>query len=114
VADDYGLSFLKTKGYAHEEAVSALQKLATIGSDHSFFSSHPDPEVRAERISLQIQGKALSIEETQQGLIDKTKSGLGFTKKILSKLAEWFPAIFTHPAQNKIQFMFSQYFFPQC
>lgn len=74
VADDYGLDFLKTKGYDPEDAVSALKKLAGLGSGHSFLSSHPDPGPRAERISLQIQGKALSIEETQQNLIDTAKS----------------------------------------
>lgn len=80
VADDYGLAFLKTKGYVPEDAVSALKKLAGLGSGHSFLSSHPDPELRAERISLQIQGKAHSIEETQQNLIDAAKP----------KIIEWY------------------------
>jgi len=75
-ADDYGLAFLESKGYAPEDAVSALKKLTGLGSGHSFLSSHPDPGLRAERISLQIQGKALSVEETQQDLIDTTKSKL--------------------------------------
>jgi len=80
VADDYGLAFLKSKGYTPEDAVSALKKLARLGSGHSFLSSHPDPGLRAERISLQIQGKALSVEETQQDLIDRAKS----------KIMEWY------------------------
>jgi len=80
VADDYGLAFLKSKGYTPEDAVSALKKLAGLGSGHSFLSSHPDPGLRAERISLQIQGKALSVEETQQDLIDRAKS----------KIMEWY------------------------
>jgi len=80
VADDYGLAFLKSKGYTPEDAVSALKKLAREGSGHSFLSSHPDPGLRAERISLQIQGKALSVEETQQDLIDTAKS----------KIMEWY------------------------
>jgi putative metalloprotease len=99
VADDYGLSFLKKKGYAPEKAVSALKKLATLGSNHSFLSSHPDPEERAERLSLQIQGKERSIAEAQQEYVTKVKSKLGFIDTLLSKLAEWFPAIFTNPAQ---------------
>jgi metalloprotease len=69
VADDYGLSFLKTRGYAPEDAVSALNKLAALGSGHSFLSTHPDPALRAERIGLQIQGKALSVEETHKNLL---------------------------------------------
>ena len=99
VADDYGLSFLKMKGYAPEKSVSALNKLATLGSNHSFLSSHPDPEERAERLSLQIQGKEKSITEAQQEIVTKVKSKLGFIDTLLSKLAEWFPAIFTNPAQ---------------
>lgn len=74
VADDYGLSFLKAQGHALEKAVSALKKLATLGSGHSFLSTHPDPALRAERISLQIQGKALSVEETQENLLAAIKS----------------------------------------
>lgn len=100
VADDYGLSFLKTKGYAPEEAVSALEKLATLGSNHSFLSSHPDPGIRAERLTLQIRGKIISIEETQQGFADKVKSKLGVIDKILSKIAGWFSSIFTQQTQN--------------
>jgi len=80
VADDYGLSFLKAQGYAPEDAVSALNKLAGLGSGHSFLSSHPDPALRAERISLQIQGKALSIEETQKNLLITIKQ----------KMNEWY------------------------
>jgi len=100
VADDYGLSFLKKKGYAPEKAVSALKKLATLGSSHSFLSSHPDPQARAERLSMQLQGKALSIEESQQSYVDKVKSRIGFIDTILSKLAEWLPSLFSHRAQK--------------
>lgn len=80
VADDYGLAFLKSKGYAPENAISALRKLAGLGSGHTFLSSHPEPGLRAERISLQIQGKAFSVEETQQDLIGAAKS----------KITEWY------------------------
>lgn len=83
VADDYGLTFLMKRGYAPAKAVSALEKLATLGSGHSFLATHPDPQLRAERIGLQIQGKALSIEDTQQGFIDK----------ILARMEKWFPSI---------------------
>jgi putative metalloprotease len=80
VADDYGLSFLNAQGYPPEDVVSALNKLAGLGSGHSFLSSHPDPALRAERISLQIQGKALSIEETQKNLLITIKQ----------KMNEWY------------------------
>ncbi|MEE4113785.1 MAG: M48 family metallopeptidase [Desulfobacteraceae bacterium] len=80
VADDYGLSFLMSQGHAPEAAVSALNKLAGLGSGHSFLSSHPDPALRAERIYLQIQGKVLSVEETQHN----------FIAAVRIKLAEWY------------------------
>jgi putative metalloprotease len=76
VADDFALSFLKGNGYAPEKAVSALNKLASLGADHSFLSSHPEPAARAERIELQIQGKAQSLEETRQAFIDRFKTKL--------------------------------------
>ena len=80
VADDFGLSFLKAQGHPPEKAVSALKKLASLGSGHSFLSTHPDPALRAERISLQIQGKSLSIEDTQEHLLDTIKN----------KVAAWY------------------------
>lgn len=90
VADDYGLSFLKAQGYAPGDAVSALNKLASLGSGHSFLSSHPDPALRAERISLQIEGKALSIEETQKNLLtiikDKIIDLYNFLRNIVAGL----------------------------
>jgi len=100
VADDYGLSYLNKEGFAPEKAVSALKKLATLGSNHSFLSSHPDPQARAERLSMQLQGKTLSIEETQQSYVDKVKSRIGFIDTILLKLAEWFPSLFSHRARK--------------
>lgn len=35
-AEDYVLQFLKQEGYDPQKAVSSLEKLATLGSDHSF------------------------------------------------------------------------------
>lgn len=80
VADDYGLSFLKARGHAPEDAVSALTKLAGLGSGHSFLSSHPDPALRAERINLQIHGRALSVEERQESLL----------ATVISKVKAWY------------------------
>lgn len=70
-ADDYGLAFLQKKQYDPTEAVQALRKLATLGKDHSFLSSHPDPDKRADRLELQLQGKTQPIEEVQRNLINK-------------------------------------------
>ncbi|MFZ5774730.1 MAG: M48 family metallopeptidase [Thermodesulfobacteriota bacterium] len=68
-ADDHGLAFLKQQGLPPLAAVSALRKLATLGGDHTFLSSHPAPDKRADRLELQIQGKALPIEEQQEGIL---------------------------------------------
>jgi len=53
-ADDYGLTFLKNKGYDTMSAISALRKLATLGNNHTFLSSHPAPGNRADRLEDQL------------------------------------------------------------
>ena len=73
-ADDYGLVFLKREKYSTPDAVSALRKIAKLSKGHSFLSSHPDPEKRADRLQAQLEGRALSIEETQQSLMSKIKA----------------------------------------
>ena len=73
-ADDYGLAFLKREQVAAQDAVSALKKIAKLNKGHSFLSSHPDPEQRADRLQAQLEGRALPIEEVQQGIIDKIKA----------------------------------------
>ncbi len=75
-ADDYGLAFLKREKFTAAAAVSALRKLARLNKGHSFLSSHPDPEKRAERLQAQLEGKGISIEERQTGLLSKIKGVL--------------------------------------
>jgi len=72
-ADDYGLLFLKKKDFEPRDAVSALKKLAGLGRGHSFLSSHPDPDKRAERLQAQLEGRALSIEENKQNILSRLK-----------------------------------------
>jgi putative metalloprotease len=72
-ADDYGLAFLRHETFEPQDAVSALKKISKLGNAHSFLSSHPDPDKRAERLQAQLEGRALSIEENQQGIISKVK-----------------------------------------
>ena len=50
-ADDYGIIYLRKLGHDRQPAISALTKLATLGNEHSFLSSHPAPEARAKRLS---------------------------------------------------------------
>jgi putative metalloprotease len=73
-ADDYGLVFLKKKNFEPKDAVSALKKLAGLGKGHSFLSSHPDPDKRAERLLAQLEGRALSIEESKQTILGRLKA----------------------------------------
>jgi metalloprotease len=75
-ADDYGFAFLKREKFNPQDAVSALKKMAMLGRDHSFLSSHPDPEKRAGRLQAQLEGKALSIEKNQQNILVKVKTFL--------------------------------------
>jgi len=56
-ADDYGLKFLIRQEYDRQAAISALRKLATLGADHSFLSSHPAPDTRADRLENQLSRK---------------------------------------------------------
>ena len=79
-ADDYGLTFLKRKMFKPEDAVSALKKIARLGKGHSFLSSHPDPDLRAERLQAQLEGRDLSIEEKKQSIIERIKAFLKITK----------------------------------
>jgi putative metalloprotease len=66
-ADDYGLAFVRKNNTNPGSAVTALEKLATLGSSHTFLSSHPAPDKRARRIAAQLAGKPLAEEEEGQG-----------------------------------------------
>lgn len=56
-SDDYGVAFLKRHGYPPQAMASALRKLAALsggkqsGTVEQMFSSHPEPNKRAERLS---------------------------------------------------------------
>lgn len=68
-ADLYGLRFLEEEGYDKTSAVAALEKLADLARQHTFLSSHPDPEERAQ---LMLSG---ALEEEMDG--DEDSSLLG-------------------------------------
>ncbi|HHO48474.1 MAG TPA: peptidase M48 [Desulfobacteraceae bacterium] len=73
-ADDFGLQFLMREGDDPADAVSALRKLAALGTNHTFLSSHPEPEERADRLELQIQGRDITLEEKQRHLAGRVRS----------------------------------------
>lgn len=78
-ADDYGLGFLENSGYGKDEAISALRKLASLGANHSFLSSHPAPAKRAERL----EGKSGISEDNK---LDRVNKVLLIAKNYLSAL----------------------------
>ncbi|RJX35416.1 MAG: peptidase M48 [Desulfurivibrio sp.] len=91
-ADDYGLAFLKKHGYQATAAVSALRKLAALGNDHSFLSSHPAPDQRAERLELQLAGKALPVVESRENLFGRLTGWLaGEFPGLYEWLCRFFP-----------------------
>ncbi len=99
-ADDYGLVFLKREKFEPQDAVSALKKIAKLGKGHSFLSSHPDPEKRAERLQAQLEGRALSIEDKQQNIIGKVKAFLdNIVSSLYRQLRKWLPWL-TENTQN--------------
>lgn len=97
VADDYGLAFLRQKKYAPADAVTALRKLATLGSGHTFLSTHPDPDNRAERLELQLQGKAVPVEEAGQNLLAQVRF---FAQKLLTSLVSWLQSMLSWLEQS--------------
>lgn len=61
-ADDYGLKFLQRHGYNPRAMASALQKLAKLAAGRSnfvqqMFSTHPDPQKRAERMANKVKSR---------------------------------------------------------
>ncbi len=56
-ADDYAMNFMKTKGYAGMACVTALDKLAAMGSGGggpAWLQTHPSPEARSKRMRAQL------------------------------------------------------------
>ncbi|MBU0908074.1 MAG: M48 family metallopeptidase [Proteobacteria bacterium] len=91
-ADDYGLAFLKKNGYETRDGVTALRKLAGLGNDHSFLSSHPAPDKRADRLELQLAGKAVPIEESRRNLSDRLTGWFaGQFPGLYERLNDFFP-----------------------
>jgi metalloprotease len=82
-ADDYGLAFLKLEKAQPQYSVSALKKIAKLGKGNSFLSSHPDPELRAERLQAQLEGKASSIEDNKQNIMNRIRGLWSYINKLI-------------------------------
>jgi putative metalloprotease len=79
-ADDYGLGFLKRESFEPRDAVGALRKIATLGGNHSFLSSHPDPALRADRLQAQLEGKVTTAGAESKSFIS---DGISFVKEYM-------------------------------
>jgi putative metalloprotease len=79
-ADDYGLGFLKRESFEPRDAVGALRKIATLGGNHSFLSSHPDPTLRADRLQAKLEGKATTAGAESKSFIS---DGISFVKEYI-------------------------------
>ena len=69
-ADRFGAVFLKAAGYDLGPAVSALEKLADLARQHTFLSSHPNPDTRAKKL---LTGEDDAADD-DESWIDKTFS----------------------------------------
>lgn len=102
-ADDYSLAFMKKNGYTPQAAVSALKKLAGLRDNKSsllgelaqqYLSSHPIPAKRAQRLQMQLEGKAVSIAEQKEGLWAKAKGAVVSVVNLLGGLLRWLAGLF--------------------
>lgn len=101
-ADDYALRFMQREGYDPHKAVSALEKLASLGGGHSFLSSHPAPQARADRLQERLAGT--DAEERDTGLLawllDRLKAGISWLAELLGRLADALGKTEAVPAGN--------------
>jgi putative metalloprotease len=93
-ADDFGLQFMITNESDPFMAVSALEKLATLGSDHSFLSTHPAPQERAKRLHTTLSNPKQAHDRQDKNLL---QSILDLGKKVLF----WT----VHLVENIVQFV---------
>ncbi len=99
-ADDYGLGFLKRESFEPRDAVGALRKIATLGGNHSFLSSHPDPVLRADRLQAQVEGKATTAGAESKSLIS---DGISLAKEYALVLYKQLGRLITGEQSNNIK-----------
>ena len=83
-ADDFGAAFLHSLGHDRAAAVSALDKLARLARNHTFLSSHPDPEQRAQRL---LRGDAAEPDEASSWLARAVEFGQRLLLQLIDLLA---------------------------
>lgn len=98
-ADVYGVAFLQAQGYDKSGAVSALNKLAELARQHTFLSSHPDPESRAERIMSGEKDRSDGEKTVLAKLVDLGKVILASLFQLVGAVIDWLLSLLE--SQNK-------------
>ncbi|MBB5349263.1 M48 family metallopeptidase [Desulfoprunum benzoelyticum] len=88
-ADMYGAAFLQTEGYQISSAVSALNKLAELARQHTFLSSHPDPEARAKRLMRGDEDEGEAQDSLFGKLVEEGKEFLVSLLYLIRFLFNW-------------------------
>ena len=88
-ADLYGAAFLQTEGYQISSAVSALNKLAELARQHTFLSSHPDPEARAKRLLQGDEDEGEAQDSLFGKLVEEGKGILVSLLYLIRSLLNW-------------------------
>lgn len=91
-ADSYGAAFLKDNGLDAAAAVSALRKLAALAGRHTFLSSHPHPQARAERLLAANTAEA----DDPPPAADPDATFFGHIRTFLASLREYLRAALRH------------------
>jgi putative metalloprotease len=91
-ADDHALAFMQRHGYDPFQAVSALNKLAGLGKNHSFLSSHPAPGERAKRLLDRLENpEAPEGTGLIQGIWKTIQSAMAWIKNLLRERLSFSP-----------------------
>lgn len=90
-ADDYGLLFLQQQSYQADKAIAALNKLAALGNNHSFLSSHPAPGTRAERLAYRLANPNQQEPEFK----NKSRAVIDFLLELWEKAKVWLARLLT-------------------
>lgn len=88
-ADLYGAAFLQTEGYQISSAVSALNKLAELARQHTFLSSHPDPEARAKKLLQGDEDEGEAHDSLFGKLVEEGKGFLVSLLYLIRSLFNW-------------------------
>jgi putative metalloprotease len=88
-ADLYAADFLEAEGYHVSGAVSALNKLAALARQHTFLSSHPEPEARAKSLVQEENSSGDDGDSILENLLQYGRKIVIGLFELLLALAKW-------------------------